>query len=162
MRNAKVMKSLLCVLTALVIIFSLSLTCFAHDEIFHDEEVVATEEMTQEEPSSEVLTEAPTEPPTEAPTQEQTQEQTEKEEEETEKPTEADKHTDELPEVESQDIIVPTIAQLPEVEVSDTSLLGGVIMWLCVALGVAVIAGVLVSQRARQGSSSRPYDSRRK
>ncbi len=160
MRNAKVMKSLLCALTALIITFSLSLTCFAHDEIHHDEEVISSEEVTQEEPSTQAPTEAPTEAVTQAPTEAQTQAPTE-EEEETLKPSDYDVHKDELPQVESQDIIVPTVAQLPDVEVSDTSLLGGVIAWLCVALGVAVIAGVLVSQRARQGGSSRT-DTRRK
>lgn len=165
MRNAKVMKSLLCVLTALTILFSLSLTAFAHDEIHQETQAPVVEEETQAEPSQEEQTQPVTEPPTEEtePSQQETEEEKEEEkEEETEKPTDYDVHKDELPEVESNEVMVPTTAELPDVEVSDASLLGGVIAWLCVALGVAVIAGVLVSQRARQGGSSKPTNSRRK
>ena len=66
-----------------------------------------------------------------------------------------------MPEIESQEVATETTMELPEVEVSDTSLLGGVIAWLCVALGIAVIAGVLVSQRTRQLNPSNKDSKRR-
>ena len=82
--------------------------------------------------------------------------------EETQAPTYYDVYSDELPQVESQDITEPTTEPIPEVEVSDTSLIGGVIAWLCVAVGIAVIAGVLVSQRTRQTGGSQNRESRRR
>ena len=63
---------------------------------------------------------------------------------------EAPEHLDELPSVEGFDIELATAMELPDVEVSDTTLLGGVLMWLCVAVGIAVIAGVLVSRRTKR------------
>ena len=47
--------------------------------------------------------------------------------EETQAPTYYDVYSNELPQVESQDITEPTTEPIPEVEVSDTSLIGGVI-----------------------------------
>ena len=82
--------------------------------------------------------------------------------EETQAPTYYDVYSEELPQVESQDITEPTTEPIPEVEVSDTSLIGGVIAWLCVAVGIAVIAGVLVSQRTRQTGGSQNRESRRR
>ncbi len=82
--------------------------------------------------------------------------------EETQAPTYYDVYSNELPQVESQDITEPTTEPIPEVEVSDTSLIGGVIAWLCVAVGIAVIAGVLVSQRTRQTGGSQNRESRRR
>ncbi len=57
---------------------------------------------------------------------------------------------DELPQVSSEKVIEATTVKLPDVKVSDTTLIGGVIAWLCVAVGIAVIAGVLVSKRTRR------------
>lgn len=69
---------------------------------------------------------------------------------------------DELPQVESQQVDLAQNIKIPDIEVSDTSLMGGVIAWLCVALGIAVIAGVLASQRTRQKNPvSSPHIPRR-
>lgn len=38
--------------------------------------------------------------------------------------------------------------QIPDVP--EVSLVSGVVSWLCVAVGIAVLAGVLVSQRTKQ------------
>ncbi len=84
-------------------------------------------------------------------------------EEETQPQTYYEVYSDQLPQVESQDVTQPTTVEIPEVEVTDTSLIGGVIAWLCVAVGIAVIAGVLVSQRTRQSNSqAQNRDNRRR
>lgn len=59
-------------------------------------------------------------------------------------------YLDELPAVTSQEVVEATAVVIPDVAVSDASLLSGSIMWLCVALGIAVIVGVLVSKRTRR------------
>ena len=64
----------------------------------------------------------------------------------------APEHLDELPAVSSEEVVLATTVPIPDIEVSDTSLLGGVIMWLCVAVGIAVIAGVMVSKRTKRKS----------
>lgn len=64
-----------------------------------------------------------------------------------------DIYYEELPQVASEEVVEATTVVIPAVEVTETSLIGGVIAWLCVAVGIAVIAGVLVSQRTRQTSS---------
>ena len=43
-----------------------------------------------------------------------------------------------------------TSVTIPVVAVSDASLFSGIVMWLCVALGIAVVVGVLVSRRTRR------------
>lgn len=56
----------------------------------------------------------------------------------------------ELPEVSAGEVVEATAVVIPEVAVSDASMLSGIVMWLCVALGIAVIVGVLVSKRTRR------------
>ena len=58
-------------------------------------------------------------------------------------------YLNELPEVTASEVVQPTAVAIPEVAVSDASMLSGIVMWLCVALGIAVIVGVLVSKRTR-------------
>ncbi len=53
----------------------------------------------------------------------------------------------ELPEVNREEIVEATAVPIPDVAVSDASLFSGIVMWLCVALGIAVLVGVLVSKR---------------
>ena len=62
-------------------------------------------------------------------------------------------HLGDLPEVSSQQVIEATAVPMPEVAVSDASLFSGIVMWLCVALGIAVVVGVLVSKRTRRRGS---------
>ena len=58
-----------------------------------------------------------------------------------------------LPEVSEGELNIPKAVVIPDVEVSDASLFSGIVMWLCVALGIAVIVGVLVSKRTlRRGA----------
>lgn len=164
MRKRKLVASLISLLTVVILIFVMAVETFATDEsqVLEPESqyVEETQEMSDE-----------TVPPTQEETQpeaketqepEQPQESYEEEEpQETQAPTYYEAYGDDLPQVEESDIVEPTKMAIPDVEVSDTSLIGGVIAWLCVAVGIAVIAGVLVSQRTRQvGSNSK--DNRRR
>ncbi len=155
MRTKKLVATLISFLTVIVMICVVSFSAFATDESGVAFEETTVENVT-EAPVAE--TEAPpqeTEPPYEEPeTEEVTQE-------EAEAPTYYDVYGDTLPEVDDSEVETETTMELPEVEVSDTSLLGGVIAWLCVALGIAVIAGVLVSQRTRQLNPSSKDSKRR-
>ena len=56
-------------------------------------------------------------------------------------------HLQELPQVNQGEVIEATAVVIPDVAVSDASLFSGIVMWLCVALGIAVLVGVLVSKR---------------
>ena len=59
-------------------------------------------------------------------------------------------HLDELPQVASENVPQATAVAIPTVAVSDASLFSGIVMWLCIALGIAVVVGVLVSKRTRR------------
>ena len=59
-------------------------------------------------------------------------------------------HLGELPAVTPTQVVEATAVAMPAVAVSDASLFSGIVMWLCVALGIAVIVGVLVSKRTRR------------
>lgn len=59
-------------------------------------------------------------------------------------------HLGELPAVTPSQVVEATAVPMPAVAVSDASLFSGIVMWLCVALGIAVIVGVLVSKRTRR------------
>lgn len=59
-------------------------------------------------------------------------------------------HLGELPEVSSQQVVEATAVPMPTVAVPDASMLSGIVMWLCVVLGIAVVVGVLVSKRTRR------------
>ena len=59
-------------------------------------------------------------------------------------------HLDELPTVSPYEVEEATAVVLPDVEVSDASLFSGIVMWLCVAVGVAVVIGVMVSKRTHR------------
>jgi hypothetical protein len=61
-------------------------------------------------------------------------------------------HLDELPTVSDGEVVEPTAVVLPDVEVTDASLFSGTVMWLCVAVGIAVVVGVMVSKRTRRRS----------
>ncbi len=60
-------------------------------------------------------------------------------------------HLAELPAVSPSQVQEATSVAIPVVAVSDASLFSGIVMWLCVALGIAVVVGVLVSRRTRRG-----------
>lgn len=60
-------------------------------------------------------------------------------------------HLGELPAVSPTQVVEATSVAIPVVAVSDASLFSGIVMWLCVALGIAVVVGVLVSRRTRRG-----------
>ncbi len=59
-------------------------------------------------------------------------------------------HLAELPAVSPSQVQEATSVAIPVVAVSDASLFSGIVMWLCVALGIAVVVGVLVSRRTRR------------
>lgn len=71
-------------------------------------------------------------------------------EEDTPSPYVEPEHLAELPAVSSSQVQEATSVAIPVVAVSDASLFSGIVMWLCVALGIAVIVGVLVSRRTRR------------
>ena len=56
----------------------------------------------------------------------------------------------ELPTVNPAEIPQATAVVLPDVEVSDATLFSGIVMWLCVAVGIAVVVGVMVSKRTHR------------
>lgn len=56
-------------------------------------------------------------------------------------------HLSDLPEVSPSEVVEATAVVIPEVAVSDATMFSGIVMWLCVALGIAVVVGVLVSKR---------------
>lgn len=55
-----------------------------------------------------------------------------------------------LPTVAKVEVAAATAEPLPDVEVSDASLFSGIVMWLCVAVGISVVAGVMVSKRTHR------------
>ena len=59
-------------------------------------------------------------------------------------------HLAELPAVSPTQVQEATSVAIPVVAVSDASMFSGIVMWLCVALGIAVVVGVLVSRRTRR------------
>lgn len=63
---------------------------------------------------------------------------------------EAPQHLGDLPQVTSSEVVEATAVAIPDVAVSDSTMFSGIVMWLCVALGIAVIVGVLVSKRTRR------------
>ena len=55
-----------------------------------------------------------------------------------------------LPEVTPADVEAATAAPRADNETSDATLFSGIIMWLCVAVGISVVAGVMVSKRTHR------------
>jgi len=62
----------------------------------------------------------------------------------------APEHLGDLPQASSEQVVEATAVPMPTVAVSDASLFSGIVTWLCVALGIAVVVGVLVSKRTRR------------
>lgn len=60
---------------------------------------------------------------------------------------------DSLPTVAPTEVTAATAEPLPDVEVSDATLFSGIVMWLCVAVGISVVAGVMVSKRTHRRSA---------
>ncbi len=158
MRNKKA-TALISVLTAILMIFVLCTTAFATDEPGELAPDVTVEETVVVDDGA-VGTEAVDEPEYEFEDEEDEDDydvgyiEEPEPEPATEPPTYYEIYGEELPQVESQEVTEPTVVEIPEVEVTDISLLGGVIAWLCVAVGIAVIAGVLVSQRTKRNGSN--------
>lgn len=173
MRNNKVMKTLVSIFTVLLLSFMVATTVFAVDAPQGDTPVVDTEIATDvvDEPQyveTEVEPDYDFEEETEPVYEEETNAPVEEDDEyigelqeETQAPTYYEVFGDDLPEIDDSEVVKPTVVRIPDVEVSDTSLMGGVIAWLCVAVGIAVVAGVLFSQRTRQVGSSYSNDRRR-
>ncbi len=156
MRTKKLISALISLLTVMIMICAVTSTVFATDSL---EEPIVTETFEQQTQQIETLPE--TAPPTQEETvPQETQPEPQETQPQTDAQTSAPEMENELPQVDPTDIVEPTKMAIPDVEVSDTSLLGGVIAWLCVAVGIAVVAGVLVSQRTRQVGSN-PKDNRR-
>lgn len=155
MRTKKLIATLISLLTVIIMTCMVTTTVFATDVL---EEPIVTETFEEQTQQTETIPE--TVPPTNEETLPPSTEPLE-----TEAPTQASTSAPEvetqLPQVEETEIVEPTKMAIPDVEVSDTSLMGGVIAWLCVAVGIAVVAGVLVSQRTRQVGSN-PKDNRRR
>ena len=60
------------------------------------------------------------------------------------------KNLENLPTVATEEVAAATAEPLPDVEVSDATLFSGLIMWVCVAVGISVVAGVMVSKRTHR------------
>lgn len=60
------------------------------------------------------------------------------------------KNLENLPTVATEEVAAATAEPLPDVEVSDATLFSGIIMWVCVAVGISVVAGVMVSKRTHR------------
>lgn len=173
MRNTKFFKTLIFILTAILMIFTVSATAFATGELGTLVPPQDDAEPTQVVIDDDGQTDAVEEPDYEFDDDNDDIDSDDDDSndgivyieptwEETQAPTYYDVYGDELPQVESQKVTEPTTEPIPDVEVSDTSLIGGVIAWLCVAVGIAVIAGVLVSQRTRQTGSPQNREDRRR
>lgn len=158
MRNKKAVFAVFSLLIAIFMMLCTSFAVYAVDEPTGFEPEIQTQAPT--DPPTDAPTDAPTEAVTDAPTQEETQAPTKAQVEETQAPQQNSDKKDTLPKVNIGDVVVPDTLDIPKAEISDTSLMAGVISWLCVAVGIAVLAGVLVSQRAKQVSN--PRDSRRR
>ena len=155
MRTKKLIATLISLLTVIIMTCMVTTTVFATDVL---EEPIVTETFEEQTQQTETIPE--TVPPTNEETLPPSTEPLETEVP-TQAPTSAPEVETQLPQVEETEIVEPTKMAIPDVEVSDTSLMGGVIAWLCVAVGIAVVAGVLVSQRTRQVGSN-PKDNRRR
>lgn len=155
MRTKKLIATLISLLTVIIMTCMVTTTVFATDVL---EEPIVTETFEEQTQQTETIPE--TVPPTNEETLPPSTEPLETEAP-TQAPTSAPEVETQLPQVEETEIVEPTKMAIPDVEVSDTSLMGGVIAWLCVAVGIAVVAGVLVSQRTRQVGSN-PKDNRRR
>ncbi len=57
---------------------------------------------------------------------------------------------DNLPTVAKEEVTAATAEPLPDVEVSDATLFSGIVMWVCVAVGISVVVGVMVSKRTHR------------
>ena len=86
----------------------------------------------------------------------QTEAPTEAQEEPADEPEDAQstytepEYLDDLPAADDGEVVSATAIPVPVATVSEASLLSGIVMWLCVAVGVAVVVGVLVSKRTRR------------
>ena len=158
MRNKKAVFAVFSLLIAMIMIMCTSVATTAAEEPTGFEPEIPTQAPT--DPPTDPPTDAPTDAVTDAPTQEVTQAPTNAQVVETQAPQQSNDKKDTLPKVNIGDVVVPDTLDIPKAEISDTSLMAGVISWLCVAVGIAVLAGVLVSQRAKQVSN--PRDSRRR
>ena len=58
-----------------------------------------------------------------------------------------------LPTVAPTEVVAASAEPLPDVNVSDATLFSGIIMWVCVAVGISVVAGVMVSKRTHRRSA---------
>ena len=151
MKHRKTTFKIISLLLTLLVAFALlSFSVFATGE-GGEEDASGGDEPVVSQQEEDIQTEAPyIEEVTDAPADEPEQPQEEETEEVAAISTYTEpEHLNELPEVSQQEVILATEIPLPDVVVSDTSLLGGVIAWLCVAVGIALIVGVMVSKRTR-------------
>lgn len=164
MKNKNIFNAFVIVMTVMALVFAMSFTVFATEapvEEVPSEDYVQPQEYPSEnyvddaeDNYDEPVYEEPSEEVYEEPSQEEYDDSYENYVENTQ-PSSEDSYEGKLPQVSSENVTEPTTMKIPDIEVSDTSLIGGVIAWLCVAVGIAVIAGVLVSQRTRQSSGVR-------
>lgn len=172
MKKKHLFHRIICALFACI--FLLSMTALtvgaADDPAAQDDPAVTGDPVTGEDPDQgddpdtgeDPDTGNPADTPTEAPADDPAQgeldppEPTEADDEPTEAPTEPvpeytkPEHLDELDEVTDGEVAAATAVPVPKAEVSDASLFSGIVMWLCVAVGIAVVVGVMVSKRTRR------------
>lgn len=173
MKLKRTYNAVLCLVLACVLFTGISMiTAVAAPE---DETTPPTAEITTEpatdaptDEPTEPITSPPTDPPTDPPTEEETQAPTDEEtdgptEEETqEKTTEAAAKVTEpsntLPTLDEHDFLIPG-AVGSDAGKSETNVIAGIVSWICVAVGIAVIGGVLLSTKSseRKGSGKHRY-----
>lgn len=122
-------------------------------EVVTDEQPQSQQEQPQEQPQEQQQVEPETQA---APTEQQYEpiyEYINGESDNANSTYEEPEHLNDLPAVSNGEVEIPKAVVIPDVAVSDASLLSGIVMWLCVALGIAVIVGVMVSKRTlRRGA----------
>ncbi len=158
MRNNKAGFAVVFLLVAIIMMVGACSAAYATDEPTYFEPETQAQDVT--DPPTDAPTDPPTQAQTDPPTDAPTEAVTQQESEQTNEQQSGDDKKDSLPKVNIGSVVVPEALNIPKAEISDTSLMGGVISWLCVAVGIAVLAGVLVSQRAKQ--VAKPRDSRRR
>lgn len=158
MKHHRLLHHLISILLALSIFAAVGCMCAAGEETQAPagqiENVPSATQSPQQEAQVQSQPEAPQE---QAPQQDQPQQEPNQwydpiysYEEDATSPYVEPEHLAELPAVSSSQVQEATSVAIPVVAVSDASLFSGIVMWLCVALGIAVIVGVLVSRRTRR------------
>ena len=158
MKHHRLLQHLISLLLALSMLAAVGCLCAAGEETKAPVSQIENVQTQTEQPRQEEQAQSQQEAPQEQPQQNQPQQQQNQwydpiysYEEDATSPYVEPEHLAELPAVSPSQVQEATSVAIPVVAVSDASLFSGIVMWLCVALGIAVVVGVLVSRRTRRG-----------